>query len=181
MNPLPQTLSSPFYACIRCNGRYHDDTLLAALGLSDSELYGGQDQEPTAKCIFLSDHADWTMVFADWHCQALCYDPDFVQRVADFSKIYDVFYGYVADVDPSYGVTYFQNGKLKKKLIVDGSNWSHPPVTIEDIGKTLSSVANFRYLTSERDKVYLIAESLGVPMPLQSFPARGYKLNVELW
>ena len=104
-----------------------------------------------------------------------------MQRVEDFSKIYNVFYGFVADVDPSYGVTYFQNGKLIKKLIVDGSDWSRSPVTIEDIGETLSTATNFRYLKSDRDKVYSIAEFFGVPMPLKSTPARCYKLNVELW
>ena len=127
------SLFSPFFIFIRCAGDYSDADFLAQFGVRDSMRIPEPDHNDRFAAI--SDSYGWKMLADDWR-YTLWHMPSTRPQLQKMAVFYDVLAGSIGDCDRSYELTYYQDGKLARHLVMEDSHLrGRGPTT--DLGQAL--------------------------------------------
>ena len=156
---IHETIHSPYFIFVRCNGAITDTDILQRFGLAK---YSAARCAPRMGLYaVLADDGEWTMLADNWHYQ-LWHRESTGNAINDIATTYDVFTCSVGDSDDSFDFIYYRNGKLVRKYVVTDPHYSGGTIS-EDIGESLKQESDILANSDGQLKLVLaLAKSVGI-------------------
>jgi hypothetical protein len=161
---------SPHLVFIKYGNSFSDEELLSLLGLK-SHIPMSNDEDAISS-LYLTDSNGWINIIDDW-LYSLWYSSEFRTNVELLAKKYEVFWCSIGEADDSYDFSYYKNGLLQRKYVVEDPDYTKGHVT-ESIGQPLTAEAEALTKKDNLDKVLLIAKSIGINTDYQNLTPRKY-------
>jgi hypothetical protein len=97
------------------------------------------------------------------------------ERIEQLSRAHDIFYCSVGNDDHSFEFVYYEDGRLKRKYIVEDPTYEGGEV-VEELGTPLANEALALQEEDELDKVLSVAKSLGIEINHSPANIRTYRI-----
>jgi len=156
---IHETIHSPYFIFVRCNGALSDAEILDRFGVA--KYSAAQFAPRTGLYAILADDGTWTMIADNWHYQLWHRDStrSAIERIA---TEYDVFTCSVGDSDDSFDFMFYRNGALVRKYVVTDPDYSGGTIS-ENVGELLELESDILENNDDQLKMVLeLAGSIGI-------------------
>ena len=150
---------APFLIFIKGINHLSDNEVFKLLGVRSFEIIDSLEEKESS--LYLTRCQNWIHIMDNW-LYNLYHKTSFKNRLDDIGKICDIFYCSIGDIDDSFDFTYFQDGKLRRKYVLNDTVPKNQVIE-QNIGEVLPLEEEI--LSKEIDvqiKIVEIAKSVGI-------------------
>lgn len=155
---------SPFRIFIRNGGSIVNQDLLTELGLlsySPIEDFSGIKWGDLLKrYVYILETGEWKHVIDDY-TYSVWHHPEVRPGIARLGMKYDILYCSLGDCDESFDFVYYENGKVRRKLVVESPNYGDRVIT-ENIGIPFSFEDTVFNQRSDPKLIHDLAKNFGI-------------------
>ena len=149
---------SPFFIFIKGLNHLSDEQILEFLEFDNCKIRNIEDD--IKQSLFITRDKEWVHIMDNWWYN-LWHSDSFRKKIDKLGEKYDLFYCSMGDCDYSFDVTYYKNGLLRRKYIVDDPDFKGGEL-IENIGKPLPFEEENLKNIGQGSKIISIAKSIGI-------------------